>query len=63
MEPTDKAAHANTAAEVREEFLKAAAGAVKQRDVRLQLARKGSHETTQAVREGIQNTTKRILRR
>jgi phage/plasmid-associated DNA primase len=60
MTPTDKATHANTAAEVRDEFFKAAGGAVKQREVRLKLARKGFHETTQAVREGLKKSTKRL---
>ena len=53
MEPAEKPAQANTAAEVREAFFKAAGGAVQSRDVRLKLARKGFHETTRAVRSGI----------
>jgi hypothetical protein len=60
MTPTDKATHANTAAEVRDEFFKSAGGSVKQREVRLKLARKGFHETTQAVREGLKKSTKRL---
>ena len=60
MAPTDKPAQASTSANVREEFFKAAAGAVQQREVRLKLARKGFHETTQAVREGLKKSTKRI---
>ena len=60
MAPTDKAVKASTAAEIREQFFKAAAGEVQQREVRLKLARKGFYETTQAVREGIKKTTKRV---
>ena len=60
MAPTDKPMQASTAAEVREQFFKAAAGDLQQREVRLKLARKGFHETTQAVREGLKKTTKRV---
>ena len=60
MVPTDKASQANTAAEVRAEFFKEVAGDVQQRDVRLKLARKGFHETTQAVRDGMKKSTKRV---
>ena len=60
MEPAEKPAQANTAAEVREAFFKAAGGAVQSRDVRLKLARKGFHETTQAVKSGIKKSTKRV---
>ena len=60
MSPTDVASHANTASEVREQFFREVAGEVQQRDVRLKLARKGFHETTQAVREGIKKSTKRV---
>ena len=60
MEPTEKAALANTAAEVRDAFFKSSCGSVKQREVRLKLARKGFHETTQAVRDGIRKSTKRV---
>ena len=51
---------AATASEVREQFFREVAGEVQQRDVRLKLARKGFHETMQAVREGIKKSTKRI---
>jgi hypothetical protein len=60
MAPTEKPTQASTAAEVREEFFKAAAGGVPQREVRLKLAHKGFHETTQAVREGLKKTTRRV---
>ena len=60
MKPAEKPAQANTAAEVREEFFKAAGDAVQSRDVRLKLARKGFHETTQAVKSGIKKSTKRV---
>jgi hypothetical protein len=60
MAPTDKPAQASTAAEVRAEFFKEVAGDVQQRDVRLKLARKGFHDTTQAVRNGMKKSTKRV---
>ena len=60
MEPTDKPAFANTAAEVRDAFFKAACGSVQSRDVRLKLARKGFHETTQAVKDVVNKSTKRV---
>lgn len=60
MEPTEKVALANTAAEVRDAFFKFACGSAKQREVRLKLARKGFHETTQAIRASMKRTTKRV---
>ena len=45
---------------MREQVFNAVAGGVQQREVRLKLARKGFYETTQAVREGIKKTTKRV---
>ena len=60
MEPTTKSSLANTAAEVRDAFFQAAGGAVQSRDVRLKLARKGFHETTQAIKDGLKKSTKRV---
>ena len=60
IEPIEKTSLANTAAEVREQFFRSACGSVKQWEVRLKLARKGFHETTQAVREGMRKSTKRV---
>ncbi len=60
LEPIDKAASASTAAEVREAFFHLCGDTLQQREVRLKLARKGFHESTQAVREGLRKTTKRV---
>ena len=43
-----------------ETISEAACGGVQKRDVRLKLARKGFHETTQAVKSGIKKSTKRV---
>ena len=58
--PTSKPEEASTAAEVRAKFAEAAAGTVEQRDVRLKLARKGFHESTQAIKIKMRRSTKRV---
>ena len=58
--PTSKPEEASTAAEVRAKFAEAAAGSVEQRDVRLKLARKGFHESTQAIKTKVCRSTKRV---
>ena len=60
LRPTDKVAQASTAAEVRKAFFNACDNLLQEREVKLKLSLKGFHESTQAVKNALQKTTKRI---
>ena len=60
LRPTDKVAHASTAAEVRKAFFHACDNLLEEREVKLKLSLKGFHESTQAMKDGMQKTTKRV---
>ena len=59
LRPTDKVAQASTAAEVRKAFFNTCES-LQEREVKLKLSLKGFHESTQAVKNALQKTTKRI---
>ena len=60
LRPTDKVAQASTAADVRKAFFNACDNLLQEREVKLKLSLKGFHESTQAVKNALQKTTKRI---
>ena len=60
LRSTDKVALASTAAEVRKAFFNACDNLLQEQEIKLKLSLKGFHESTQAVKNTVQKTTKRI---
>ena len=60
LRPTDRVAQASSASEVRKAFFNACGNLLQEREVKLKLSLKGFHESTQAVKNALQKTTKRI---